>query len=302
MNDERIHIGLQEILLAVLAVIAVVLAIFAMRPEAPPEVETTGAGAPSRDVTETSDPAQADPTGQPEAARPEALVGGLDASAVLVRASGGDCATTEGPLVLASTAPGAETVTAEVEEAVVATGLLVIDDESTRAISADADCAPLGLSTSDGGATWEVSDELPRFWSVLPGGEDVVQSPDGEVDVPCTPARASGIDAAVARVWCTDGKLLGTNTAGEAWATLGRTSSATDVAFTSAETGYALVERDECAGISIDRSTDGGTSWSTVHCVEGEGPWALAATRGRVAVVGVEESWSSVDGEEWERL
>lgn len=299
MNDDRIHIGVQEILLAVLAVIAIVLAFFALRPEAPPAVESTGSRATSSDPTGTP---ESDPTREAEAARPEALVGGLDAAGVLVRASAGDCEDAEGPVLLATTAPGAETVTVELDEAVVATGVLVVDAESARVVAADADCAPLGLTTSDGGATWQTSAELPRFWSVLPGGEDVVQSPAGEVDVPCTPARASGIDAGVARVWCTDGKLLGTNTAGDEWATLGRTSSATDVAFTSAETGYALVERDECDGIGVDRTTDGGTSWSTVHCVEGEGPWALASTRGRVAVVGIDASWSSSDGEAWERL
>lgn len=299
MKDDRIHIGLQEILLAVLAVIAIVLAVFAMRPDAPPEFSSTGSRTPSGDATGSPED---DPTGQPDAERPVALVGGLDAAAVLVRASGGDCAASEGPLTIATTAPGSETVTVQVAEAGVATGLLVVDDQTARAIAADADCAPRGFSTSDGGATWEATEELPRFWSVLPGAEDRVQSPAGEVEVPCTAARASGIDAGVARVWCTDGKILGTNTAGDEWATLGRTTSATDVAFTSAETGYALVERDECAGISVDRTTDGGSSWSTVYCVEGEAPWALAATRGRVAVVGVDATWSSTDGEEWEGL
>lgn len=298
MKDDRIHIGVQEILLAVLAVITLVLAVLMLRPsenEASPYTPSADDASESPGATPTAD--------ETEQVRPGSLVAGVNTDGVLVRASGEDCESGAEKMVLAETVPGGETQVVDVEGISAISGVLPVDSENSRIIAADTSCTPVGYSTDDGGASWTQLEELPLFWSILPGETTSLQSPDGTVDVTCTPVAVTGLDREVARVWCEDGQVVGTVDGGSAWAVLGRQAEAKSVAFTSTETGYALVERVGCSGIAVEISTNGGSRWEQTYCVEGAGPWALATARGRVAVVGIEETWTSTDGgETWDRL
>lgn len=175
------------------------------------------------------------------------------------------------------------------------TGVFVGGSARARLFGADEACASLTYETTDGGRTWRLLREPPAFWAVVPRAREV-STPRGVVGVPCRPRRASGVDAEVARVWCADGKILGTSSAGAEWVTLGRVKGAESVVFTAPETGYALVAGRECDGLGVTVTNDGGSTWRGEHCSPVEPPATLAAADDTVMVVGGDAVEVSADG------
>ena len=221
---------------------------------------------------------------------------------LVVRAPVRDCADSDDapPLRVATSSDGGSTFTTTQIEGLATVSGAFAGDGRARVFGADAECSSVTYETSDGGGSWQLLDEPPSFWSVLPGAAHEVMTPTDTATVPCRPRRVSGIDAGVARVWCADGEILGTSSAGAEWVTLGRLEDALTVAFSSPATGYALAEDPDCEGLSVLETNDGGTTWQGVHCSPVHGPAAIAADGDSVAVVGADRVDASPDaGQSW---
>lgn len=289
-----------DIALGAGAVLAVGLGLIALQPDQLPSGGAEG-GAVRTNASE-SPTASASPTETRTRAsdeRPTAwLVGAGDD--LVIRAARTDC-TAAAPASLTTVDAGGGTVTRQVEGLAAVGGIEVTDDRTAQVVGVDAECERVGFGTTDAGRTWVALDEVPSIWSVLPGDSDRIQAPSGLVDVPCEPLTLTGLDAQVARLACADGRILGTVSGGEEWSILGNNGDVLAVGFVSATTALALVERDDCDGVSVDRSADAGTDFEEAYCVEGSGPWGLVARGETVAVTGDDTLARSSDaGETWD--
>lgn len=218
---------------------------------------------------------------------------------LVVRAPQGDCEG-EGPVTLTVIGAGGRASAREVEGLRAVGGIDVTDASTARIVGVDDACERVGFGTTDGGRSWRALGAVPAFWSLVPGSRDEIHAPSGQVAVPCEPLAVTGLDEEVARLACADGRLLGTVTGGDEWSILGNNDDVRTVAFASATTALALVEHADCAGISVDRSTDGGTDFETAYCVEGTGPWGLVTNGDTAVVVGDDVvARSTDDGETW---
>lgn len=179
-------------------------------------------------------------------------------------------------------------------------GIKVEGADAAVLVGVDADCKGAGFRTTDAGKTWQPLSALPPIWSLVPGAEGEVHAPAGMVDVPCEPLAVTGLDDRVARLACTDGRLLGTVSGGDAWSILGNNRGVATVGFVSATTALALVGDEGCKGAEVTRSTDGGTGFKPTYCVEGEGPWGLYTDADTAVVVGrATLARSTDDGATW---
>jgi photosystem II stability/assembly factor-like uncharacterized protein len=292
---------LEDVGLALLALLTVVLVGVALWHEstvdstsAPRDLATAGPTS-----TATSQPSEA----PPEAELPDAWLVGLGGDSLLVRAPRVDCTVGADDVVLVSQADRGEApVVTEVPGLLSVSGISVGDPGEARVVGSDADCAEVAFATTDGGSTWSRDPAATRSWSVLPGEERRLASPAGTVDVPCTPATVSGIDAEVARVWCEDGRILGTSSGGDAWKATGRRADAQAVLFLSPGTGFALVEQPSCDGVAILGTTDGGKTWPDTTCSSLAGPWGLAGAGSSLVLAGGDAVDVSADsGRTWTR-
>lgn len=180
-------------------------------------------------------------------------------------------------------------------------GINVQSEEKAELVGVDGACERVGFATDDAGRTWTKLDTVPTMWSLVPDDTGAVHAPSGQVDVPCEPLSLTGLDDKVARLACTDGRLLGTVSGGDEWSILGNNSDMKTVGFVSATTALALADKDGCDGISVERSTDGGTDFTTAYCVEGTGPWGLFTDSDTAVVVGGDAVARSTDGgEKWD--
>ncbi|HSX68649.1 hypothetical protein [Nocardioides sp.] len=179
-------------------------------------------------------------------------------------------------------------------------GIEVEAGDTAVLVGVDAACKGVGFRTTDAGKTWKELGRLPEIWSLVPGADRQVHAPGGAVEVPCEPLAVTGLDDRVARLACTDGRLLGTVSGGDDWSILGNNRNVKAVGFVAATTALALVEDPSCAGIRVERSTDGGTGFKPAYCVEGDGPWGLFTDADRAVVVGGDSvARSTDDGATW---
>lgn len=292
-----------DIALGAGAVLAVGLGLLALQPEQLPSDEegrsatrTTAPPSPSKATASASvEPTEAPPS----ADLPTAWVVGVG-DGIVVRAARGDCDAAT-PATLTVVAAGGEAVSRDVEGLASVGGIEVTDGASVRLVGVDAECERVGFGTTDAGRSWQRLDTVPAVWSVVPGSDDEIHAPSGQVEVPCEPLSVTGLDAKVARLACTDGRIMGTVSGGDEWSILGNNDEVQAVGFVSATTAVALVEHDDCEGISVDRSTDGGTDFEASYCVEGAGPWGLVTRGDSVAVVGRDVlARSDDDGDSWD--
>jgi hypothetical protein len=192
-----------------------------------------------------------------------------------------------------------ETTRTAVEGMTVVTGIQVVDADTVRVVGADRDCEVTAVASTDRGETWRAR-ETAGFWSLLPGDETALVHASGNATVPCSATSVSGIDLGVARVLCEDGRVLGTADAGAEWVGLGLLASAESVSYASPAVGYGLVEDAACDGVQVRSTTDGGASWSDLHCAGLEGPWAISANDSFLLVAGADGHETSADaGETW---
>lgn len=295
-----------DIALGAGAVLAVGLGLLALQPD---RLETgDGSGAAPVRTTATAPPSEK-PTKSAEASRTSEAAAPLPAAwavgagdGLVVRAPQGDCASA-GAVTITSVAAGGKGVATKVEGLAAVGGVEVQDDRNARLVGVDDACERVGFGTSDGGKTWEALDTVPAIWSVVPGSTTEVHAPSGQVEVPCEPLSVTGLDANVARLACTGGQIMGTVSGGDDWAILGNNDDVLAVGFVSATTAMALVEHEDCAGVSVDRSTDGGTDFEPSYCVEGSGPWGLVTGGDTVVVVGKDVlARSDDDGDTWDTV
>lgn len=285
------------------AVLAVGLGLLALQPPSLPSGEgddrvrvtpapTSATASPSATASASTAPSATGAAGRPEAW----VVGAGDG--LVVRAPRAEC-DGDAPVTLTVISAGRAT-TREVEGLHAVGGISVSDQRTARIVGVDGSCERVGFGTTDGGRSWRALEAVPAVWSLVPGSRDQIHAPSGQVDVPCEPRAVTGLDDEVARLACTDGRLLGTVTGGEEWSILGNNDEVRTVAFASATTALALVDRADCDGISVDRSTDGGTDFEAAYCVEGRGPWGLVTNGDEVVVVGDDVvARSTDDGETW---
>jgi photosystem II stability/assembly factor-like uncharacterized protein len=285
--------------LGLLAVLAVVMSVVALKAASgePSErgdavgVESTptGSASPSPTRAATDEPSE-EPSGEAsETSTAEPLLPDEWFAALrfgtLVRAPAQDCVP-GAPALTVSTSEdkGTTFVDTEVEDLAAVSGINIVSPDEATILGADFECETAMFATTDGGKTWKQRYTSPRFWSLLPGTEDQLQSPEGKVDVPCVPRAVSGLDSNVARLWCEDGQLMGTATGGNSWIVLGRVPEGHSLAFPTVASGYVLAETDDCTGTAVLTTEDAGAHWEQVHCSTIDGPWGLAA-EGRLVVI-----------------
>jgi hypothetical protein len=207
----------------------------------------------------------------------------------------------EGPVTIAAVGPRGGLLEKEVDGLRAIGGFRVDDADNAVLVGVDGDCERVGFGTSDAGKTWKRLSDVPAIWSLVPGDDGEVHAPSGQVEVPCEPLSVTGLDDNVARLACTDGRVLGTVNGGDDWSILGNNDDMLGVGFVSATTAVGIVESDDCDGIEVVRSTDGGTDFASAYCVEGAGPWGLVAWRGHAVVAGADVvARSDDDGDTWE--
>jgi photosystem II stability/assembly factor-like uncharacterized protein len=297
--------------LGLLAVLAVVMSIVALKvtsgdPSEPADavgVEATPTTSRSASPTPTvSDEPSEEPSASPtvEPLLPEEWFASLRFG-TLVRAPVQDCVPGASTLTVSTSTDGGRTfLDAAVEDLTQVSGINIVGRDEATILGADGACRTAMFATDDGGETWKQRETSPRFWSLLPGVDDQIQSPEGRVDVPCVPRSVSGIDGNVARLWCEDGQLMGTATGGNSWIVLGRVPEGFAMVFPTLASGYVLGKTDECTGTTVWTTEDAGADWEQVHCSTIDGPWGLAAEGRQVVITGGAVADASPDaGRTW---
>ncbi|MDO7866778.1 hypothetical protein [Nocardioides jiangxiensis] len=207
----------------------------------------------------------------------------------------------DGPASITVIGSAGGTITREVDGLRAVGGIDVESAQQAQLVGVDTDCKRVGYATDDAGRTWTKLGEVPTIWSLVPDDTTEVHAPSGQVDVPCAPRSITGLDDKVARLACTDGRLLGTVNAGDDWSILGNNGDVEAVGFVSATTALALTGSDACDGVEVQRSTDGGTDFASAYCVEGHGPWGVYTDSDTAVVVGGDVVARSADGgEKWD--
>lgn len=144
-------------------------------------------------------------------------------------------------------------------------------------VGTEANCQPVQLRSTDGGASWEEDDEI-SLWYPSPTDVRTVVAPDGTASEPqCSVSSLSQVDANFARVTCVDGVVRGTGNAGAEWVVLGRLDNIRTATFTTFDTGYALARFEGCAAF-LFTTTDSGATWTDRSCIVGDPARAVAAS------------------------
>jgi hypothetical protein len=295
-------------LLALLAVVMVVVALQKSAADPTDRSDVVGVEpTPTRTTTHTPGAsASEEPTEEPsetstvEPLLPEAWFTSLR-HGTLVRAPVQECVPGADALTVStSTDEGRSFTDAEVADLAAVTGINVVSSDEATIVGADFECKVATFETVNGGKSWKQRYASPKFWTLLPGVDDQIQSPGGRVDVPCQPKAVSGIDGNVSRLWCEDGQLMGTASAGESWIVLGRVPDGFAMVFPTLASGYVLGEADNCTGTTVMTTENAGASWDKVHCSTIEGPWGLAAEGRTVVIAGGDAADASLDaGRTW---
>ena len=295
-------------LLALLAVVMVVVALRAASadPAGPPDsvgIEPTATTSPKTTISEGPPEEPSEEPSETQSADPLLPDGWISSlrHGLLVRAPVQECVPGAPALSVGTSTDGGKTfAAAEVTDLAVVTGINIVSSDEATLVGADLECEVATFATTNGGTSWKQRSTAPKFWTLLPGVDDQIQSPTGRVDVPCVPRAVSGIDGNVARLWCDDGALMGTATAGDSWIVLGRVPEGYAMVFPTLASGYVLGESDTCTGTTVLTTEDAGAHWDQVHCSTVDGPWALAADGRTVVVVGSNTADASPDaGRTW---
>lgn len=191
---------------------------------------------------------------------------------------GADAGTAGDGTTLRMTADGQKWRTVEVPVA----GLLRVSSVDARgiwAVGTDKRCGTSFLRSTDGGKTWKVRSGTAGAWHLPPPTETALHAPDGTVDSPCARGAAPVDLAAVspdrAQLLCPGGVVVTTSDGGTTWRRAGTAAGAAALAVASDDgetpTEYAAApgsESDECTGVEVLRSTDGGRTWQSRGCVD----------------------------------
>ncbi len=197
-------------------------------------------------------------------------------------ATRGACGGTPG-VVMTGTGNGAE-MTQRSPDLQTVLSAAVLPSGEMLLVGTGADCVPVQLSSSDGGASWDEDDAI-ELWYPSPTDVRSVVAPGGRASTPeCTVTSLSQVDANFARVSCVDGVVRGTGNAGAQWVVLGRLDNIRTATFTTFDSGFALARFQGCAAY-VFSTTDTGATWSARSCIVGDPARAIASSD--TALVGV---------------
>jgi hypothetical protein len=141
-------------------------------------------------------------------------------------------------------------------------------DGTLKIVGADDDCEAIGLTSDDGGATWDTS-TIGTGWYRDPESPTGLVAANTPTDVGCQVMSVSDLSASVARVSCDDGTVRATDDAGTSWTTVGGLTAVRALDFRSNASGVALVQTDDCA-VSAFLTVDGGDTWEQRGCADGQ--------------------------------
>jgi hypothetical protein len=144
----------------------------------------------------------------------------------------------------------------------------VLTDGTLEIVGADDDCEAIGLTSDDGGATWD-TDSIGTGWYRDPESPTGLVVANTPTDVGCQVVSVSDVSASVARVSCDDGTVRATDDAGKSWTTAGGLTAVRALSFRSNASGVALVQTDDCA-VTAFLTVDGGDTWEQRGCADGQ--------------------------------
>jgi len=160
------------------------------------------------------------------------------------------------------------------------------DNQAAFIIGADASCAPVLKSTTDGGGSWALGGSTGA-WFRDSKDPAVVRAPGPVTSQPC--GKGGVLDLAVltagsARVLCADGNVRSTTNNGSIWTDLGTVDGAVTLAVPAAtplETYVARVGAPDCAGVQILRvGQQAGTSCIRTAIPKVPGQIAISLIKG----------------------
>jgi hypothetical protein len=224
----------------------------------------------------------------------------LSSDGVILKATRGDCDTSQAPVVSVSTKAGKTFRDRPVDGLTEVLRVQVDTDGSLQVVGRTDECEVAQWTSQDAGKAWSRSDAAPAAWFLAPSPtQRAVFAPEGRRRTPCVPTSLSTIGVDVVRLLCDDGQVLGTSDGGSTWVTLGRLEGAVSVRFTTPGDGVALAVQDGCRA-AVMETADGGTTWRRQACLAGDQPRAVGSSGDLVvAQVGDTVDVSTDGGETW---
>ncbi len=263
-----------------------------------------GAGPTSVATTEN------DPSGGPKGDEPEGTPADpfgagpvlLDASGdgALLRATRGDCTGDhDAPAVEVSTDGGQSFTDAGIDDLREVLRVSAETASDLLVVAASDNCRPVAYTSSDGGLSWTASAGTGPYWRLRATDDSTVRSPARVGDPGCDVLALAPLTESGARVLCTTGELRGTANAGTSWVLLGNLPGAVGVYYVDAAAAYALGESQGCPA-AVFATSDGGSSWDELTCLDGDEPQAISAAGSVVtAMVDGKVQQSSDGGQTW---
>ncbi len=250
--------------LAVLIVVDVVLIALALRPAPTPDP----AALPVTPPMETSTPAEAGGEATAEAPAEDFPAPG-PARLVAVRPDGSALAALTGACDQASSS-GLEIPTTGTTRPVVVPGavmgrLTTMDSGDLELVATSADCTgELRFTEAAAQDEWTPEGSPQGVRYMFPGGPGIAM-PSGPVPFPCEIASFAP-DNQSAAVLCSDGAVLVADQS--EWQSRGNLPAGRALSRISGGSGLvALATADDCSGLTVHRSDDGGTTWVRTSCI-----------------------------------
>ena len=191
--------------------------------------------------------------------------------------------------------------------------LLDIEAQSQVVLSivgSDKDCTPGAWSSSDAGAEWNGPTPTGPAWVRIDGNNKELRAPSGEVKNPCfeeglVAVEVEGMSDTSAAVLCEEGVIARTDDAGATWPKAAPVVGAEALAWQDPLNGWVLASGGgACPAFQLNRTADGGATWSPGGCVGVAGDagpqvarpsLAYANLLAGMAVIG-EATWTTADG------
>lgn len=260
---------------------------------ATPTSPTTGTSSPTTSASSSSHQGAVPPAA-------ERILLDMSSDGSVIRALRGECPADSPARVEVSDDGGSSWHTVETDS----TAILRVGAQRDGLwyVGTDSGCDPIEQDTDDGGATWTTGGTSGAWYLDADPDATTLQGPNAQSDVGCVPVALSGVSLHDAAVACADGTVRVTDDAGASWSTASTVPGVAGISFVSADSGVALAPRGAC-GAAVLRTSDGGSSWSQVRCLDGYQPLAIAAAGDAIrAQVGTVLYGSDDDGESWEIL
>lgn len=201
---------------------------------------------------------------------------------LIVSSTRGSCDGGPDPFLRLSDDRGKSFRTVDIDSEVTAVlAIEVIDDEQVLLLAADEACRTVGYESRDKGRSWKSVDPTGRWH--LDGWADAkrVYSPRGPMTTPCAPRAMSIVRNDIVRLLCPDGRIL-RSPDDRSWTVIGQLEGAVALRFPIPEVGFSLARQRNCDA-AVMRTTDSGTTWERIACLEGDRPRGISGQDGLYA-------------------